>query len=142
MTTKRSSRWQPGESGNRRGRPAGSGDIAKLRASIAQHLPEIIAKQVELAKAGDAQAARLLLERVLPPLKASEQTAPMAMPTGTLTEQGRAVLAAIAAGELAPGQGAALLSSLGTLADLTKADELERRIQAMEATQKQWKENQ
>ena len=55
------------------------------------------------------------------------------MPDGTLTEQGRAVLVAVACGELAPGQGAALLSSLGTLAKLVETDELTRRIDALEA---------
>jgi hypothetical protein len=85
------------------------------------------------AMEGDIGAARLLLERTIAPLKASEQAAPLALPDGTLTDQGRAVLAAVAAGELAPGQGAALLASLSTLAKLTEADELERRIGALEA---------
>ncbi len=35
---------------------------------------------------------------------------------GTLAEQGRAVLAAAAAGELGPGQGAQLLAAIGALA--------------------------
>jgi len=43
------------------------------------------------------------------------------------------VVGAVAAGDLAPGDGAALLASLGTLAKLTEADELERRIVALEA---------
>lgn len=87
---------------------------------------------LERALAGDIGAARLLLERTIAPLKASEEPAPLALPDGTLTEQGRAVLVAVAAGDLAPGQGAALLASLGTLAKLTEADELERRIAALE----------
>ena len=58
--------------------------------------------------------------------------AALALPAGTLTDQGRAVVAAIAAGKLAPSQGAALLASLGTLAKLTEADELKRRIAALE----------
>jgi hypothetical protein len=78
-------------------------------------------------------AARLLLERVIPPLKATEEAALLALPDGTLTEQGRAVLGAVAAGKLAPGQGAALLASLGTLAKLAEADELTRRIEALES---------
>ena len=42
-------------------------------------------------------------------------------------------MSAVAAGELAPGPGAALLASLGTLAKLTETDELVRRIDALEA---------
>ena len=65
-------RWQPGESGNPSGRRPGSGEVAKLRAAIAEHLPAIVAQLVEAAKAGDVQAVRLLLERVIPPVKAAE----------------------------------------------------------------------
>ena len=125
--------WKPGESGNPAGRTPGSGEVAKLRAAIGQHVPAIITRLVQAAMGGDVGASRLLLERVCAPLKASEETTPLTLPDGTLTEQGRAVLAGVAAGELAPGEGAALLASLGTLAKLQEADELEARIVALEA---------
>lgn len=125
--------WKPGQSGNPAGRAPGSGEVAKLRATIAVHVPALVAVLVERALGGDVGAARLLLERVIPPLKASEDTAPLTLPDGALTDQGRAVLGAVAAGDLAPGQGAALLASLGTLAKLTETDELSRRIHALES---------
>ena len=127
-------RWKPGQSGNPKGKPPGSGEVQKLRAAMAEHVPALVAVLVQRAMDGDIGAARLLLERTIAPLKASEETARLALPDGTLTEQGRAVVAAVAAGELSPGQGAALLASLGTLAKLTEADELERRIAALEGT--------
>ena len=135
MTTnpKRPGRWKAGESGNPAGRRPGSGDVAKLRAAIAEHIPSLIQMLIDRARAGDVGAARLMLERVIPPLKATEVARPLALPDGTLTEQGRAVMAAVGAGELAPGQGAALLAALGTLAKLTEADELTARIEALEA---------
>ena len=126
-------RFPPGASGNPKGRPPGAGEVAKLRASIAGHVPAIVTKLVEQAKAGDAAAARLLLERVLPPVKAAEQPVPIALPTdGTLTDQGRAVIAAAGAGELAPGQAAQMLTGLGALAKLIETDELAARIAALE----------
>ena len=130
---KRPGRWKPGESGNPAGRKPGSGEVAKLRAAMAKHVPALLAVLVERALSGDIGAARLLLERTISPLKATEEAAQLAMPEGTLTEQGRAVLVAVACGGLAPGQGAALLSSLGTLAKLVETDELMRRIDALEA---------
>jgi len=126
--------WKPGQSGNPSGRKPGSGEVAALRTGIREHAPAIIQKLTEAALAGDTGAARLLLERVCAPLKAEEQAAPLALPDGTLTRQGRAVLGAVADGELALGQGAALLTSLGTLAKVREADELEARIAALEAT--------
>ena len=131
--TKRPGRWKAGESGNPAGRKPGTGEVAKMRAAMAEHVPALVSVLVERALAGDIGAARLLLERTIAPLKASEETAPLTLPDGTLTEQGRAVLAAVASGELAPGQGAALLASLGTLAKLTESDELERRIADLES---------
>jgi hypothetical protein len=128
----RKGRWKAGESGNPAGRKPGSGEVAKLRAAIAAKVPELLAVLADRALAGDIGAARLLLERTIAPLKASEEVVSLAMPDGALTDQGRAVLAAVASGALAPGQGAALLASLGALAKLTEADELERRIKALE----------
>ena len=127
--------WKPGQSGNPQGKPRGSGEVAKLRLSIAKHIPAIVKKLVERAKEGDSAAARLLLERVLPPVKAAEQAAPIDLPAGSLTDQGRAVLAAAGTGELAPGQAAQLLAGLGSLAKLVETDELAARIAALESKQ-------
>jgi len=130
--SKRVGRWKPGESGNPAGRRPGTGEVARLRSAIAEHVPNIIDKLVENAIAGDVGAARLLIERVIPPIKASEEATPVEIPPGTLTEQGRAIVESVADGALAPGQGAALLASLGTLAKLAETDELARRISALE----------
>ncbi|MFT3818319.1 MAG: DUF5681 domain-containing protein [Rubrivivax sp.] len=125
--------WKPGQSGNPAGRKPGAGKVAALRESIAKHVPEIVAKLVERALAGDAQAARLLIERVIPPVKAVELPAPIALPAdGSLADQGRAVLGAAGLGALAPGQAAQLLAGLGALARLVETDELAARVAALE----------
>ena len=129
MTEKKPKGWQKGQSGNPSGKTPGSGALQKLRATIATDVPEILAGLVTAAKAGDVQAARLILERVLPPVKAIEQAVELQLPDGgTLTAQGRAVLSAVALGELAPGQGAQLLAAIGSLARVTELDELVSRI--------------
>ncbi len=132
---KRPGRWKTGESGNPKGRPAGVGEVSKLRASIAARVPDILNRLINQALEGDTGAARLLLERAIAPLKASEQTQALALPDGTLTQQGRAVLACVASGELAPGQGAHLLTAIGTLARVTEIDELTDRITKLEEKQ-------
>lgn len=135
MSEKKISRWKPGQTGNPRGRPPGQSEITRLRASLAGDVPEILAGLVMAAKGGDVQAARLILERILPPVKAIEQAVELQLPAdGTLTAQGRAVLSAVAGGDLAPSQGAALLGAIGTLARVTEIDELTARIAALEAT--------
>jgi hypothetical protein len=125
--------WQPGQSGNPKGRQPGTGEVAKLCSAIAHHVPAIVEKLTSAALAGDVGAARLLQERVSPPLKATEDTAMLALPDGRLADQGRAVLAAVAAGELPSSQGAALLGAIGTLARVAEVDELTARVEALEA---------
>ncbi|HQQ69322.1 MAG TPA: DUF5681 domain-containing protein [Alicycliphilus sp.] len=51
--------WKPGQSGNPKGRPPGTGDVAKLRAAIAGNVPAILESLTTAALAGDVQAARL-----------------------------------------------------------------------------------
>jgi len=131
--TKNTGQFKAGESGNPAGRPKGSSGISKLRAGISEHVPDIIAKMVEKAKEGDSTAARLLLERAIPALRPTDHPEPLSIPGATLTEQGNAVIAAIASGELAPVQGGVLLAALANLAKLTEADDLEKRIAALEA---------
>jgi hypothetical protein len=126
-------KWQPGQSGNPKGKPKGEGEVAKLRASIAQHLPDIIEAMVEQAKGGDAQAARLLLERVCPSLRPVDMPTVMNLPAdGSLADQGRAVLLALASGQLPVNQATGILQALAGLAKLIETDELERRISVLE----------
>lgn len=140
MTTtekKKRGRWKAGESGNPKGRKPGTGKVTKLRDSIAVHLPAIITQLVTKAKEGDMQAARLLLERVLPPMKAIEQPVTLFLPDGdSMTAQGVAIVQAVADGTIAPGQGAALLTGLGSLARIKEMDELEKRISQLEGNHK------
>jgi hypothetical protein len=125
-------RWKAGQSGNPAGRRPGTGEVAKIRAAIAERVPELLEKLMNQAIEGDTAAARLLLERAVPPLKAAEQSQALSLPDGSLTDKGRAVLACVAAGELAPGQGAALLGAIGALARVAEIDELETRLSQLE----------
>ena len=131
--TKKRGRWKAGESGNPNGRKPGTGKVAQLRENIAQHLPEIIEQLVTKAKEGDSQAARLLLERVIPPVRSIEQPVNIDLPADAdLSVQGQSIIQAVACGVLAPSQGSNLLTSLGTLARIKELDELERRLTALE----------
>lgn len=132
---KQPGRWKAGESGNPAGRKPGTGEVARIRASIAERVPELLAALMIKALDGDTGAARLLLERAIAPLKAAEQPEALSLPDGSLTDQGRAVLRAVAAGELAPSQGAQLLAAIGALARVTEVDELEARISSLEEAQ-------
>ena len=108
---------EEGTSGNPAGRKPGTGQIGKLRESIAKEVPAILDAMVAKAVEGDVGAARLLLERAIPALRPVEQPIVVPMRGSTLAEHGRTTLQAVAAGELTPGHGAALLSAMATLRD-------------------------
>jgi hypothetical protein len=134
MTTqKQDTRFKPGQSGNPNGRTPGHGEVAKLRQSLSTHIPEIIDQVVTAARGGDLQAARLILERVIPTVKPMESPVALQLPSGgSLTDQGRAVIAAVSEGELSPANGAQLVTAIGTLARVAEFDELSARITKLE----------
>ncbi len=127
------SKWKPGQSGNPDGRKPGSGQVAQLRASIAEQVPGILARLSDAALSGDVGAARLLLERAIPPLKAAELPVEVSISGDSLTEQASRVLASAADGDLAPGQAAVLIGALANVAKIAETDELLRRIERLEA---------
>ena len=125
--------WKPGESGNPRGRPPGRGQSAQFREALASKLPAILESVVKAAIEGDMTAARLVLDRCMPALKPMEATIEgLALPTGTLTQQARDILASVSRGEVAPGQAAQLVASIGAVAKIAEFDELTARIEALE----------
>lgn len=130
------SRFKTGQSGNPKGRPRkGTATAEALRAKLADRAGEVLDTVVEAALAGDLQAARLVLERIVPPLRAQSQPVELLglAHCQTLTERATAILAAVGAGELAADTGAQLLGALGTVAKIRETDELEARIRALEA---------
>ena len=66
--------WKQGQSGNPKGRPRKSQKtMAQLRTQISEHLPDVIEVLADDAKAGDVQAARILVERCVPSMRALDQ---------------------------------------------------------------------
>lgn len=126
--------FTPGQSGNPKGRPPGSGLAGELRRAIAADAGAIVAALVKRAKDGDVTAARVLLDRVSPPLKATRE--PAALPgmneAGGLAARAEAVLAALAGGAMAADEAAEVLAAVASAAKAIETDELEARIRALE----------
>ena len=94
-------------------------------------------KAVELALAGDGLALRLCLDRLLPALRerpVSVELPPLGSPKDAVAASS-ALLASVAAGELAPGEA----RELGRLIELhlkaLEVHEIETRLAALEAKQ-------
>jgi hypothetical protein len=126
-------RFAPGNSASP-GRPPGRGPVAEMRAALATDLDKIIDTLKAQALAGDPQAIRIILDRVLPALRPVDMPTTLALPAGgTLADQARAVVQAAADGDLAPAQAAQIVTALGGVAKIIETSELVRRIEALEA---------
>ena len=118
----------------RPGRPPGRGAGAEMREALAADLGGIINTVKARALAGDMQAARIILDRLVPSLRPVEMPAVLTLPAGaTLAGQAQAVIDAAAAGELAPSQAAQIVTALGGVAKIIEATELLKRIEALES---------
>jgi len=125
--------FQPGKSGNPRGRPTEHAKAFKIRQQILKAAPEIVEGLIQAAQAGDSAAGRTLLACACPPLKPIEL--PVNLPIDSdadLADQGSAVINALARGLLAPGQASQILTALAGIARLIELSELESRIAALE----------
>lgn len=107
--------------------------MAKLRAKLATGSDAVIKIVIEKAKAGDMQAASLILQRLVPAIKPTSEPIQFDFTGETPTDQARSIMAAIAAGDIPPDQGRALIEALASVAKITELDELSRRLEALEA---------
>ena len=126
-------RFAPGNKASP-GRPPGRGAVAEMRDALAADLGGIIDTVRAKAMAGDMQAARIILDRLVPSLRPVEIPTAVSMPAGaTLAGQAQAVIDAAVAGELAPSQAAQIVTALGGVAKIIEATELLKRIEALES---------
>ncbi|MFL9987129.1 DUF5681 domain-containing protein [Paraburkholderia sediminicola] len=126
--------FRKGKSGNPAGKPKGARDKrTELRELLRPRAAELVQKAVELALAGDTTALRICIDRIIPTIKAKDAPIGIGGLTGSLAEQGQAVLAAMAAGEITPDEANAVMAAIAAQVRIVEADELEKRIAALEA---------
>jgi len=132
-------RYKPGQSGNPTGRPKGARNKATVAAEtlLEGEAETITRKCIDLALEGDHMALRLCLSRILPVKR--ERTIELDLPAlegsqDSLKAIAR-VVAAVADGELAPAEGQSLASLLETHRRTFEVEELETRIERLEAEQ-------
>lgn len=121
------SAFKPGQSGNPKGRKPGPSKIGKLRATLETGVPAILSALVDAAKTGDPVAAKIILDRVLPPLRPeTRQSTPTPVdPDGILT--------AVATGQIGLDQATGLMALAATRVKIAEGEEMVARLTAMES---------
>ena len=124
-------RFQKGQSGNPGGRPPGSANksLRLLRDAAEAILPSLI----ERAKSGDMEAQKLILDRGIPRLRAVSMPEAMALPDGTLTDQAKALVAQVAAGNLSTTVAAEIAGIITASARVEEVDQLRDEMKALRA---------
>lgn len=132
--------WRPGQSGNPAGRRRGSRNKATLLALslMEDAASEITQAVITAARTGDLTAAKLVLERLAPPLR--ERPISIELPDTSTTEgvskAQQAIIEAVGRGELLPGEGNTMAALVENRRKALETEELERRLADLEDQQR------
>lgn len=125
--------FKKGTSGNPSGRPKSENAI--LRQRLSEHGEKVVAAVVEAALRGDMQAAKIVLERLCPPLKPSTAPITVDLPEDAgLAGTARAFVEAAAQGRLPADVALTLVQAVAGLTRIVEIDEIEKRLSALEAS--------
>ena len=134
--TKTKTSFMKGQSGNPKGKRPGTRNKATLAAQalLDGEAEALTRKAIKLAKEGDMQALRLCLDRLLPPRKDRPITLDVPGIEGAdgLQDASVALMQAVVAGEITPGEGQSLSAILEGHRKLVEMTDIERRVAALE----------
>lgn len=127
-------KFLPGHSVRSPGMVGGASRAERVAAYVEPHIKDVLDKAIDLAKKGDPQSMRLILERFAPLAKqdAERVTVPGLSQATTLEEKANAVIAAAAEGHISAEAAGKLLGVLRDYASTITATDHERRLKAIE----------
>lgn len=131
--------WSKGmPSPNPQGRPAGIRERkAKITEKLLDQAGAVIDAMLRKALEGDASAAALVINRVLPQVKSQLEKVTFTLDAdASISRQVEQVLVAISKGEVAPDVGKKIIETIQSLANVRAVEELSLRIEALEDRQK------
>jgi hypothetical protein len=108
------------------------------------HAPAQVEKAIRPALRGDRAMLRELLARLVSVLRAADHRLDesLALTGHDLAEQGRGVVAALAAGQLSPETAGQIMAVLGGLAGIHEVADLVTRLEHVEGFVKRWEDAQ
>jgi hypothetical protein len=125
--------WKAGVSGNPSGRP--KSDIAGLAPTLLKTAPKILDMVIKAALDGDMTAAKMVIERVYPALKATTKN--VVIPIGvTLEQSSHNIICSTLDGKISPDTALVLLNGLSSHAQLISLSEISERLDRLENIKK------
>lgn len=128
-------KFQPGKSGNPTGRPKGVKDRrVALREKLLPHADQLIEMVTTFAKSGDMQAMKIVMDRIMPPLKEEpiQITIPKIESAEDCTKAQAAVVNAVAAGEMLPSEGQVMANLIDAQRRAYETHDMAKRLKALE----------
>ena len=133
---KQDTRFQPGQSGNPAGKPKGARHKTTELAEklMSDDVEGVVRSVLNKAKDGDMQAAKIVLDRIVPPRKGRQIEAdiPEANDLKGVAEAQAAILSAVADGILTPDEGKTVSEIVESRRKAIETLELEQRISELE----------
>lgn len=123
--------YPPGTSGNPSGRPSSAN--AELRQRLAKDGERIVQAVIDQALQGDMAAAKIILDRILPPLRPTAAPVTVPLPPGAnQTDTAQAILTAAAQGHIPADTAAQLITATANLTRIIELEDLKPRLEALE----------
>jgi len=130
--------FEQGKSGNPNGRPRGNTSSLIIKEALAAVFEDgesgLIKNICESAKAGDVQAATILINRLYPALKPVQEVTPFTLAGDNPAEQAQSVLAAVAGGQIPVEIGVQLIAAISQTLQIMEVTELAERLEQIEKT--------
>ncbi len=138
-TEEKQRKFQKGRSGNPLGRPRGVRNKATLLAEklLENEAEEICRQAIELAKKGNIQAIKLVLDRILPPKKEASIfiDLPVIKAGSDILEAVNRVATAVCHGKISPSEGEILTRIIDRQAKAIEVNAFEERLKSLEDRQ-------
>lgn len=129
-------KFHKGQSGNPAGKPRGAKNRSSLVAErlFADEIQEICGSVIAQAKAGNMQAAKIILDRVLPPMKDKpvQIDLPKMTSSDDLIKAVECIASAVGSGQISPLEGESIARIIDIHIKALELNEVEKRLSNLE----------